>query len=229
MRRNKIGRSVDYQKIPTGGVPPDGFTQPTQILTESGTWTVPRSGTYRVTCIGSGGKSYSFATEEAGGGAGGIAESQLKLSKGLKIDVTVDDAVSSFGAYLSAMVGQNGFNDNNSLKAGAGGAGTGGNIGNYIGGDGTVLYPPQLGSLNSKLGGDTSNLSHYGQSYGNKLFYISGHAGVGQYWCCEIEYTPFRLDMKYPFGGGGGAMSPENSFNHLPGSNNGAIIIEYLK
>ena len=224
-----MGEVLITRKSQRGWVPPDGFTQPTQILTESGTWTCPRSGTYRVTCIGSGG--LASRTPDAymisGGGGGGIAESQLKLIKDSAITITVDSAISSFGNYLSASAGGTGF-CSDFAPAGTGGAGgsaSGGNIGNYTGGAGAVASSYYGGNLNGakviKCGGDTSKESKYGGAIG---------AMASTY--LEVENGAYGfinpITNGYPCFGAGQAIY----WKYAVAGNNmgsGAIIIEYLK
>lgn len=215
------------------GVPPDGFTQPTQILTESGTWTCPRSGTYRVTCIGSGGLASCApdANRISGGGGGGIAESQLKLIKDSAITITVDSAISSFGNYLSASAGGTGFNGDFGEHAGAGGSASGGNIGNYTGGAGAVASSYSGGDFDGdydgakviKCGGDTSKESKYGGAIG-AMASVMYPAGIS----ATYGFINPITTNGYPCFGAGQAIYGKHA---VAGNNmgSGAIIIEYLK
>ena len=155
------------------GLPPSIAYPIVAILTESTTWTVPESGTYQISCIGSGGAAVAWVESESsrinilvGGGAGGIAESQLKISKGTAIPVTISDAVTSFGNYLSASAGQDGYIVQSiqaviTSSSGSGGNASGGNIGNYTGGNGYVRTDIGL------IGGITNSNAKYGGSTGN--------------------------------------------------------------
>ena len=230
-----MGEVLITRKSQRGGVPPDGFTQPTQILTESGTWTCPRSGTYRVTCIGSGGLASCTPDVNmiSGGGGGGIAESQLKLIKDSAITITVDSAISSFGNYLSASAGGTGFSsnfcENAGAGAGAGGSASGGNIGNYTGGAGAVASSYSGGNLLGdgdgvkviKCGGDTSKESKYGGAIGAMA---SRYPSVS---CIAYGFIN-PITNGHPCFGAGQAIYGKHA---VAGNNmgSGAIIIEYLK
>lgn len=188
---------------------------------------------YRITCIGSGGLAaillaYSPASHGnyfAGGGAGGIAESNLKLKKGGDVAVTVDTAVSSFGAYLSATAGQPGIANVGTTgiiacAGGAGGSATGGNIGNYLGGDG------KLGGA----GGTTDTKSKYGGAPGTQV--------LASYSAADTPYRVAALATvahpPYQYGAGRGTGKYLDAVNHdttvnVESSANGAVIIEFIK
>lgn len=219
-----------------GGIKnPDGFAPPMQIITESGTWTCPRTGTYRVTCIGCGGSTdvyLSTITESrgfcvAGGGAGGIADSQLEISKGIDVVVTVSIAVTSFGPYLSAAAGQAGvaYSQQGSIvqTAGVGGIASGGNIGNYVGGSGSTR--------DTVIGGSTSSASRFGGASGNEIMSSFSNITYGAYYSIVIGTR--KSEKLYQFGAGQGnakyGSSQEGLKIPITATPNGAVIIEFIK
>ena len=105
-----------------------------QTITTSGTWIVPETGDYAVTCVGGGGngggggsgystRTYAFASGGGGGGggAGQTVTMTLSLTKDAAISVTVGSAsgTTSFGTDISALGG------------GAGGSGGNGSASSY--------------------------------------------------------------------------------------------------
>ncbi|MCR9071565.1 MAG: ricin-type beta-trefoil lectin domain protein [Alphaproteobacteria bacterium] len=104
-----------------------------QIFTADGNFTVPKNGTYRVLAIGGGGGG---SNDEGGaGGSGNVAYSELTLTAGQLISVTVggggvagttgtSGGVTGFGPLVNALGGLGGLGNN---KAGGdGGSGGGG-------------------------------------------------------------------------------------------------------
>ena len=118
------------------------------IFTTSTTWTVPETGTYKVTCVGgggtggTGGSSYVHVNNDdcgygytgivcwslssggggGGGGAGQIIVKTLTLTKGTAITIVVGAAggATTFGSYVTALAGYRGSNGG-SPTGGAGG------------------------------------------------------------------------------------------------------------
>lgn len=204
------------------------------ILTTSGTWTVPRSGTYRVTCIGNGGTTAFGGVSGINigyGGAGGIAVTTLKLFKDDTIVVTVTGGTTSFGAYATALGGQDAISDINNAYNGVGGSATGGNIGNYHGGDG--------GGTNQR-GGDTSSLPIYGGAHGGSAFayhyekdYVNGSLPVNVWFYAAWLSAAQLANGFHGFGAGGGLYAARMSFaaSQFTADKvaNGAVIIEQIK
>lgn len=164
----------------------------------------------------------------AGGGAGGIAESQLKLSKGDVITTTVNDAVTSFGAYLSAAAGQPGAVSVSTQSVitkavGIGGAASGGNIGNYTGGSGSTG--------DTIIGGSTSSASRFGGAAGNEIMGYFSNLSYGEYY--SIAICTRKGKNLYQFGAGQGDAKYGSSRSGLSipvaAAPNGAIIIEFIK
>lgn len=230
-----MGKLMITRKCQWGGRTPDGFAQPTQIVTDSGEWTCPRTGTYRVSCIGSGGVAAVYLSTMtqgqgfciAGGGAGGIAESQLKLSKGDVITTTANDAVTSFGTYLSAAAGQPGVVSVSTQSvitkaAGIGGTASGGNIGNYQGGSGRTN--------DTVIGGSTNATAKFGGAVGNEILSAMNQTSSAFY---LIVVGTRKSKTLYQFGAGQGDASSNGQRNgiNIPvtASPNGAIIIEFIK
>ena len=94
----------------------------------------------------------------------GIAESILPIQKGSNYILTLDSAVTSFGNLLSTNAGSNAsdsiMNGAYYVYSGTGGGASGGNIGNYQGGDGK--YYLSNNSYTKIIGGDTNSSSKYG-------------------------------------------------------------------
>lgn len=215
------------------GVPASVTYPIVAILTESGTWKVPESGTYRVTAIGCGGNAAfgGHITPYIGyGGAGGIAESTLKLGKNESVTITVSESVTSFGAYLTASGGQDASFDINSAYSGLGGSATGGNSGNYPGGN---------GGINSR-GGDTSAESIFGGAIGGVAagFYYSrtfaALATTVEVWFYCANSSGKKTSNGFQgYGAGSGYYKAGEMFGYENCMTtkvlNGAIIIERIK
>mgnify|MGYP000966051679 CR=1 FL=1 len=215
------------------GIPPSVAYPIVAILTQSGTWTVPESGTYRISCIGSGGTAAGYMQEGPGGehnwftngGGGGIAESTLKLAKDSNIAITLDAGVSSFGAYLSATAGSDGVatftytTERVTLQSGTGGAGNGGNIGNYTG---------------SNLGSTDSAAKYGGASRSRVLMSVANPLSSVYRYIVLSENQ--RTSIKDLYGGGQGTGEFEQAVPSDTGEAfevtpklNGAVIIEQIK
>lgn len=109
----------------------------TKLFTTSTTWIVPETGTYKITCVGGGGKGGNgqdgYFTQQcfyrstdwgneysdsnnggyggAGGGAGQTITSTLSLTKGTVIQITIGAAnggTTKFGTQITALGGGNG-------------------------------------------------------------------------------------------------------------------------
>lgn len=117
--------------------PPNSWSYLTAFL-NSATWAVPQTGWYRVFCIGKsgdGGSEDITDTENplryvgrGGGGSGGMAVSNILLSAGQSISVTITSGISRF----MDMVG--GAGSNGTIQIGGdGGTASGGNVANYDG------------------------------------------------------------------------------------------------
>ena len=242
-----------------GGVPPSITYPIVAVLTESGTWTVPESGTYRISCIGSGGVGAiqtggRYYTCGAGGGAGGIAESSIKLVKSIQIHISVDSGVTSFGNYLSATSGSNASITYSSpaslISAGVGGQANGGNLGNYTGGTGTMKAPVTTSSRVSYAvrGGNTNTAARFGGAQGGDVLgYSNGGNSDTDSAVLTFPHIPLVSGLA-PYGAGQGKIYVEITSNTSDcyGSNyllqfigitkpiitsvpNGAVIIEQIK
>ena len=220
-----------YTSGKRGGKPKqiDGFTGSMQIITETTTWTCPASGEYYISCIGQGGSHFCGATSWVNsaigttGGGGGISESNLKLQKGVKINITIDAGVSSFGSYLSATGGEN-ADESNVPK---GGNGNGGNVGNFAGEKGKTakltLAEPYV------QGGGTSTSAKYGGASG-------GICEIGGTFAEDVAFSPCPSPLRsgmYPYGSSQSWGSP--GYDKVPLTygkdgyiKNGAVIIEYM-
>lgn len=108
------------------------------VITSSGAYVVPESGTYSVTVIGGGGAggtggwggggsncpypmewSLMSGGGAGGGGAGQVITQQIQLNKDTSIPVTVGGSggTTTFGSYLTALGGSNGANGGNASYA----------------------------------------------------------------------------------------------------------------
>ena len=237
-----------------GGVPPSITYPIVAVLTESTTWTVPRSGTYWVTCIGSGGigairthvTPYTHTFCAGGGGAGGIAESEIQLMKETSVLITIDNGITSFGSYLSAASGEDAkvTNTGNYIgTGGTGGTGIGGNLGNYDGGNGESV-PDDSDTLFIR-GGDTNINARYGGGQGGEIF-GKGIITTGICGCIMVPPNKKTSHGFFPFGAGQGKIDINydgwtgngvgylylfygDSIPSIISELNGAVIIEQIK
>ena len=220
-----------YTSGKRGGKPKqiDGFTGSMQIITETTTWTCPATGEYYISCIGQGGShswsSVSPSIYAGTGGGGGISESNLKLQKGAKINITIDAGVSSFGSELSATGGENANLKENVYNIANGGNASGGNIGNFAGekGKNAQLTDNKL----TVQGGGTSTSAKYGGAAGGIC--QSGYFGDVAFSTCP---SPSHLGM-YPYGSSQSWGSYDYSemplaYGESGYIKNGAVIIEYM-
>ena len=107
------------------------------VITASGSFTVPETGTYEIIVIGGGGaggtggnasEGYSdgYVIGSGGGGGGGgagqVITQQIALNKGVSIPVTVGGSggTSNFGTYVTALAGGRGNNGGSSTGCGCG-------------------------------------------------------------------------------------------------------------
>lgn len=221
---------------------------------ESGTFTAPMTGKYRVTCIGKGGdgddahyQPGSYALNGAGGGAGGAASSIFSLTKGEVRNITVDSAVSSFGIVMTAAAGQKGqFAANQGGTTSTIAGGTAGTVSANMG-DSPVTYTGQAGKL-----GEASNLGKGGgsadPSYGGdggaytagQSGFLSTVGGAGGKYAVDSSYNPTASkdgdapakpspSGLFPFGvgGGGGMYYPSQAYMGGKGGK-GAVIVELV-
>ena len=109
-----------------------------ELLTESGTYTIPYAGWYRIAAIGHGGKAYSLENQlgdiHSPGGAGGMGYVDKYLPSGAVLTVTITDDASSVAQ------------DSTTLISATKGASTfveadGGCLAGTVSGDGVVAAP----------------------------------------------------------------------------------------
>ena len=163
----KIAEDAKDNGVPIGG----GFNRK-QTITQSGTFTAPVSGTYRITCIG------------GGGGGGGGGKWQKRGGYGGK-----QGGSTSFGALLTAIGGSGGGGGGAESAGGANGAAGGnpwtpaGNSGwewlkNVAGG--TEEFSRGGSSSSSISGGKPGEYYGDGRSGGNAVGQTggTGHSGV---------------------------------------------------
>lgn len=226
-------------------------------LTQSQTFTVPQTGEYIVTCVGHGGNggSSSGATPGGPGGSGAIARSILQLTKGDTVAVTVSNAISSFGSYLSASCGEDGTSTQSSGGTpGAGGIASGGNVfnvsgiqtasGSYNGAPAPIATANAINwhSINDRLcGGSGYNPFYSWESYG-------GEVQAGTYHDINVDTRSRGVhgggDGAYGFGsaddgrfGGGGAAfgggaggTQFNMYNVVVAQGGaGGVVVEYFE
>ena len=101
-------------------------------ITQSGTWTVPRTGRYMLELYGKGGKRDFTTATTQGGGASCQHYDSITLTKGDSVPVVIGDnnnASTSFGSYSVANGG-----DANPSTPGAGTGNRGRNGGGYTSG-----------------------------------------------------------------------------------------------
>lgn len=113
--------------------------QELHIITSTGTYTPPKTGLYKVICVGAGGKGaasgVSGSVGGTGGGGGGVAIKTLKLSVGSSYSVTVGTTASFVYDTDTILTATAGGDASGSSKVGTGGTASGGDT-NYIGGAG---------------------------------------------------------------------------------------------
>lgn len=101
---NRLGRAYYFAAI--GGYDMGGQTE--WIITESGTWTVPRTGRYYIELYGYGGAGKATGNPYASGGASCQSYDSVVLTKGQAINVTVAlnaATTTSFGSYTVTNAG----------------------------------------------------------------------------------------------------------------------------
>lgn len=183
----------DYQRVnfkAAGGVKlPAGSIVIVNRFTANGQFTVPATGTYRITAIGPGGdggnsyynSSNGYRNSGGGGGSGGVAVLTAALSKGEVYPVTVSTAQCSFGSLISATTGKAG----DYTPGGAGG---------------------------TAAGGDTNFSGNYGENGKAEMNAVSGGGGAG-YTEEQIATVP-ALSFT---GGAGGDETPSDGAD-VPGA-----------
>lgn len=149
---------AQQNKIPTVGRPTVSVFY-TTVVTSSDTYIVPKTGTYRVMCLGSGGTG-SGTSGQRGGGSALPAYAEIDLTAGESVALTIaagaagqnqqyggtPGAATSFGAYLVGTGGAPGGDPNPGPGWGGGGdpGGDGGTLGNDGGDTGAAGAGPQL-------------------------------------------------------------------------------------
>lgn len=186
-------------------------------FTISGSWTVPETGKYTVTCVGGGGRggtggtgyrSDDFAYLRSGGGGGGGGSGQVVTRK-----VTLNK-----GAVITFTVGGEGgtttFDTVSALGGGTGGTG-GSGIGNGSGGPGGTPGISYSGPANAGSNGTYVNGAGSGASI------AGGAGGLGG----VTPYSPYGDGGN---GGRGGTASTSGGYSGASGApgNQGCIIIE---
>lgn len=142
------------------------------LITESGTWTVPSTGYYKVFCVGAGGNinsgnggsiftdggTFGSTTYLYIGSAGGVAVKTLELNKGTSYTITIEDPPTtytasstnktSFGDIMYATTGGMGDTKNvTTHQLPNGGVGSGGDY-NFSGESGQVVtYSPGMRTI----------------------------------------------------------------------------------
>ena len=227
-----------------------------KCITANELFAVPMTGKYRVTCIGKGGdgddahyRPGSYALNGSGGGAGGAVSAIFELEKRSSYVVTVNDAVSSFGNFLTATAGQKGvFNENQggtSAVIAGGAAGTASSNGNspavYAGQPGDVGEAVNLGVPGSSGQWKDSSGGNGGGYTANQSKFLPTTGGLGgSHQVDSVTYYPLsKIDGSspdvfspsgfYPFGAGGGGGAYHNGGIYLGGhGGKGAVIIELI-
>lgn len=189
------------------------------LITTDMTWVAPQKGYYYVTCVGKGGDTPGAFPSTAttingcsGAGGGGVAISKLWLNKGTQIEVSCNEAISSFGEYLSATCGEDGASSTSTtgatVEGGAGGVAIGGNLVNANGGKGGKNYPKAVNSIGHGGGGGGA-----GGTDGADAIYASSPVNTGGIgYGGEIGNYGFATVARS--GQGGGGYKPMN-FSHI--------------
>ena len=147
-----------------------------QAYTTDGTFIVFESGWYRIFAVGKSGDGASGSGAHGGGsgGTGGIACSLLYLKADEEVPITVNDALSSFGSYLSATAGTTPTGQ----SGGIAGVAEGGNVSNESGYAGTSGGTGRS-SASGDNGSDGLNGGAKGGNCGGNYISNRPHAGGG--------------------------------------------------
>ena len=235
------GKTVNF-KAAGGQKLPAGTSAIVKIFNADGTFTVPQTGKYRVTVVGKGGNGGDSTFDRnswgendgsgGSGGSGGWASSELNLTKGASVAVTVG-AVSSFGSYLSAAAGADAASPNPSeipafpeYVGGAGGTATGGTLRNVSG----------ISGSNGTISDDRVHDGAAGKAVGSPEYsaFLSaafGKAGTGS--SRDYRGYPPIADTGYgAFGASGGGAACNTNYSGGSGLGGeggpGAVIIEMV-
>lgn len=235
------GKTVNF-KAAGGQKLPAGTSAIVKIFNADGTFTVPQTGKYRVTVVGKGGNGGDSTFDRnswgendgsgGSGGSGGWASSELNLTKGASVAVTVG-AVSSFGSYLSAAAGADAASpDPSEIPAfpeyvgGAGGTATGGTLRNISGVSGS----------NGTISDDRVHDGAAGKAVGSPEYSVFlstafGKAGTGS--SRDYRGYPPIADTGYgAFGASGGGAACNTNYSGGSGLGGeggpGAVIIEMV-
>ena len=235
------GKTVNF-KAAGGQKLPAGTSAIVKIFNADGTFTVPQTSKYRVTVVGKGGNGGKSTFDRnswgendgsgGSGGSGGWASSELNLTKGASVAVTVG-AVSSFGSYLSAAAGADAASpDPSEIPAfpeyvgGAGGTATGGTLRNISG----------ISGSNGTISDDRVHDGAAGKAVGSPEYsaFLSaafGKAGTGS--SRDYRGYPPIADTGYgAFGASGGGAACNTNYSGGSGLGGeggpGAVIIEMV-
>lgn len=195
----------------------------------SGTFTVPISGTYRITVIGkggSGGSPHDVGSTNysgAGGGAGGAAQSILSLSAGAEYEVTVNNNLSSFGSFMTSSCGEGPPYPYEGSTPGAGGIASGGNVFNYAGNTGQPSLTSTGNNFVGVMGGQWSESNAFlgVENLINRGQLSTNARGLPCFQATSDGFMPFGI-------GGGGAGFSAGLYAAGGLGQSGAVIIEFL-
>ena len=203
---------------------PDGVS----FFAASGTFTAPRDGRYRITCIGGGGTggsgNYSSSSSQykeyggGGGGSGGVAVGIIKLSASQTLNISISAGVAAVSPYLTAGKGGNGGNGT-SRSSGAGGAG--GSAEAQL--SGAKLYPGNSGHNGSAFK-DVTTAEDERARGGDAPYFFGGNLAAGKY---ANDGKGLFADYLFGFGGAGGLRSANMSADGREGGPAG-VVIEYM-
>lgn len=233
-------QTVNFKAAGSGSPFPAGTTGLCAAFRQTGEWTVPHTGPYRLICIGRGGAggNAKYASTNAnpfasagGGGSGAWCVKTLELQQGEVLTMTVSTLYSRVTrngeVILEAGRGKNGTSAS-SGKGGAGGAG------------GTALY----GDLNvDGASGESGTAAASGavsggngapmQSWEQLALYLDGSIGYGgltennasETGTNPVSYTLLGLSMGA--GGGGGGVTSGGSVGSGGSGSPGCVLAEY--
>lgn len=181
----------------------------TTLLTESGTWVVPETGVYTVTCVGAGGNGGNggngavgvWLTSESGevpqygngaysggagggGGAGQVTTTNISLTRGQSIAVTIGASPSgstTFGTYITSLGGSSGTSGTSAVYPHDFTAGSAGYAGSAGFSYGSVATSGQNGTAVEVTsgGGGANNISTADAIGGSAGVSINGTFGNG--------------------------------------------------
>lgn len=224
---------------------------PSWLYNTNATFTVPKTGVYKITCVGAGGAGIQNTNNA--GGAGGIGILVTSLNKSTNYSIVANN-LASFGSLVTATNGKNGS------SGGTGGSASGTNVIVYNGGNASSgyggdvgVYIPGLitiGATSDKVADKNGNDVYYNYGYragGRGIFGLAEFNGRTPYTGNTYGYVQNTLvtgggvgNSVYcwgcfaggggAYGGGGSAFASGSAWSHNAYGNGGnaCVVIQLL-